>query len=313
MDWTNKEERLLRKYYPRSNWKEILKHLPRRTRLIITFKARDSGIRRISRAHHDSWSDNEDRLLTKIYLNNTAIDTAKKILNRTASAVQERIKKLKLKHSRDYLESPNSTGDLRPLLKETNKAYYWIGFLCADGCFSSGFTNLLLAKKDKSHIYKYSKFIKSRIKKLIGANKKTYYYTSCVHKINTNRIKKKFGFSSRKTYIPPYYKISKKDKLFMSYMIGYIDGDGHVAWCSKKYKYLISIGCHKSWKSWIQKTFSRVFKILNIKVHICISNNTPPTCIAVSMASKDFLLKLKAYAKNLKIPYLCRKIGAIGH
>jgi len=52
---------------------------------------------------------------------------------------------------------------LERLLENTPEAYYWIGFLMADGNFDiHGYVNrltLFLSEKDKEHIQKFSQFI----------------------------------------------------------------------------------------------------------------------------------------------------------
>jgi hypothetical protein len=313
MKWIKEEDGVLKKYYPYFRWKKLLKLLPNRTKAAIQKRTHSLGIKRIFTEY--SWSPKENKLLKKIYLNHSMFDTMKKIPGRTQSAVQERIKKLRLKHSKFYNELPNSSGDLRLLLQETNRAYYWIGFLSADGHFDGNCIHLLVAKKDKQHIYKYVKFIGSPIRKTIKPDKRMYYYTSCDHKINTNKIEKKFGFTSRKTYNPPNSKISKKNRLFMSYMIGYIDGDGYVLYREKNgdggSRYIISVGCYKTWKHWLIKTFQRMAKILKVNMHLCVSKKHNGSGIEVIIASKIFMKKLRQYADKLKIPYLKRKIGKI--
>lgn len=55
------------------------------------------------------------------------------------------------------LMMPNN---IHKLLLETEEAYYWAGFLTADGSFSKNFRlSLKLSKKDKSHEYKFRNFI----------------------------------------------------------------------------------------------------------------------------------------------------------
>lgn len=257
----------------------------------------------------NSWSKKEDRLLARTYSMNNAFDTAKKIKNRTPCAVEERIKKLKLKHSKDFVFEPNSTGDLRPLLRETNEAYYWIGFLSADGNFGrKGCLTLLVSEKDSKHIKRFASLIKAKEKNCTRPNNRKYVYVACSHKINSNKIMKKFGFGHRKTYKPPFCVVSDKDNLFLSYMTGYLDGDGYIIWKTgyKKSQYVIGVGCRKEWKNWLIKNFKRIAKILGICVHVGFYTKKNKYII-VTVASKNFMRLLKKQIKILKIPYLKRK------
>ena len=53
----------------------------------------------------------------------------------------------------------NRKCDLSPLLKETPEAYYWIGFLLADGHFQDGRIAFHLALRDKEQVIKFADFI----------------------------------------------------------------------------------------------------------------------------------------------------------
>lgn len=92
---------------------------------------------------------------------------------------------------------------LERLLEETPEAYYWMGFLFADGHFDKRNTiHLTISIKDKDHIEKYADFInypKNNIRYLSTTN------SVAVSKSNKDiflKIIEKFSISQRKSTNP---------------------------------------------------------------------------------------------------------------
>ena len=130
------------------------------------------------------------------------------------------------------------------LMNESNEAYYWLGFIMADGHFNKNKQlQINLAKKDLNHLKKFARFIefKGELKK----PKISVGYT----KINDWLIKN-FNVTNNKTYNPCDLNNLTGDNLF-SVCIGFIDGDGCIS-----HNGVLRIKCHKSWLSNINKIAS---------------------------------------------------------
>src|SRR5271157_3202496 len=155
------------------------------------------------------------------------------------------------------------------LLEEIPEAYYWVGLLMADGCIWENIRILLgLQIRDEEHIKKFCNFISSNIThRKIATNGKFHDYccTSRYDKINIPIIASKFNLKSRKTYNPPNELYIKDDNLFLAFLIGYIDGDGSICYNKKANTNELSVECHGSWESVLNKWFGRAWDIANIR------------------------------------------------
>lgn len=135
--------------------------------------------------------------------------------------------------------------DLSPLLEETPEAYYWIGFLLADGHFENGRVNFHLALKDSDQVKKFANFIKwsgnfyDRVELGIGFAAK--------HTEVVEELCKKFDIKQNKTYNPPKTILNHDKELLKCLLIGFIDGDGNIDNQYKRKDCFIRIKVHKSW------------------------------------------------------------------
>lgn len=114
---------------------------------------------------------------------------------------------------------------------DTEEKAYWLGFLYADGCMWSSRKSieLGLAEVDKSHIYKFRKFLSSthKISKKINNSKVSYRIIVQDSNIYDNLIN--LGCVPRKSLILEF----PKSELIPSHLIphfvrGYFDGDGGI-------------------------------------------------------------------------------------
>lgn len=173
------------------------------------------------------WTQTEIEYLIKNY----SFEEKEKIryeLNRSWSSIQNKAFLLKIKRN---LLNANSV----KLTNETNEAYYWLGFIMADGHFNlNNQIQINLAQKDLEHLKKFAKFVEyngeiEKPKISIGFSKIKDY------------LDNKFEISNNKTYAPCTLKKLSGDAFF-SFIIGFIDGDGSID--TKGY---LKIKCHKSW------------------------------------------------------------------
>ena len=201
---------------------------------------------------------------------------------------------------------PSVNADLSKLLIDEPESLYWIGFLAADGSFVKKRLKFALAKKDKLQVEKFAKFICSKM----GEQKKAY--SVAVRDVfNVPLICEKFDFKPRKTYNPPDFRKMKflNEDCFLSFFIGYIDGDGCIKKQSKRKDAMVSIKVHSSWLGFLKFTIRKVCGIMNLTVPI-------PKINAKGYAKFDFtnmvgVRFLKKTVLRLKLPVLDRKWSKI--
>ena len=194
------------------------------------------------------------------------------------------------------------------LLSNTYLTYYWIGFLMADGHFTSRLLTVLSHKRDKKHLIKLKKYLK--IKHISIERKKypcLYGYSSYLLPL----INKKFDLNNRKTYIPPNSNIFKKMKnnLFLCLFIGYIDGDGSINQKTGRNDFSIIIRNHKNWFNVMRIWIDKLSTIINIKIPNPKIYDKKVCQTAIN--NKKVILFLKSQIKKFKIPYLNRKWNKI--
>lgn len=140
----------------------------------------------------------------------------------------------------------NKCSDLSVLLDETPEAYYWMGFLLADGHFSGGRLVLGLSNKDRQHLDKFCKFIKYKGK--VRENKTLGKSTvSAMDKNIVEKICEKFDIKHDKTVNPPNSLSWIPEELLYCLFAGFIDGDGNISKFSKRNDCFIRIKIHSSW------------------------------------------------------------------
>ena len=144
-----------------------------------------------------------------------------------------RHKSFKLKIKRQIFNPTKTNCD--NLMNETNEAYYWLGFIMADGHFTNNNQlQIKIGEKDINHLQLLSNFL-GNSKRLNKPNLIMNYKTIKLW------LEENFKISNNKTYEPCDLTSLDGDKLF-SFIIGFIDGDGSI----DKRGYL-HIKCHSTW------------------------------------------------------------------
>ena len=188
-------------------------------------------------------------------------------------------------------------GDLNKLLEETNEAYYWIGFLLADGSFCNGRLKFSLSKKDSDQVYKFAEFIN-----YTGTFSKSDTAISiAVKDIDTvTQICKKFNIFPQKTYNPPKnLRKLNKDKLYCL-LAGFIDGDGSIKNQNKRDDFFLRIKNHSSWKE-VLELFSELIVNKN-----CVKINSKGYA-ELTISNTKKLQEFKSKIISYNIPILKRK------
>lgn len=187
--------------------------------------------------------------------------------------------------------------DLSSLLEETPEAYYWVGFLLADGHFEHGRITFHLSIKDVNQVKKFADFIKwtgefeKRKQLSIGVRAK--------HTTIVENLCKKFDIKHNKTYNPPETILNHDNELLKYLLIGFIDGDGNIEKQYKRNDCFIRIKAHKSWEK-ILKEFCSLLSYNDKHVRI----NKQQYC-ELCISNSKILNKLKKETKI--IPVLKRK------
>ena len=129
--------------------------------------------------------------------------------------------------------------ELENLLKETPEAYYWTGFILADGSVSKeGPISISLSKKDEDFLNNFAYFIKSEncydlrdysTKSSVGSVR-----LAACNKDFTLKFMEKFDIDQNKTYRPPNLNWINNKNLFISLFAGYCDGDGSMQYAESK-------------------------------------------------------------------------------
>lgn len=123
---------------------------------------------------------------------------------------------------------------------------YWAGFIAADGNITKDMSiRIGLQSSDKNHLEKFKKSIH------FSGNIKTYKYTNTTHKNKfytrleifshklCDDIYKNFNITPRKTFSLKFPSLTKSEYI-LSFITGYIDGDGSII-KNKRGLYIIAI------------------------------------------------------------------------
>ena len=153
-----------------------------------------------------------------------------------------------------------SNNNVKRLLSEELESFYWMGFTAADGHIGNNKRILIgLSSKDEEHLKRFSDYV--GIKNISRRNNGKFKssYVSAQDSKYVPMIALKYGLTHNKTSNPPDVEILakfKKDEI-LSFIIGFIDGDGSIKHCYKRKDWVIAIKTHHSWLnilSFFQKT-----------------------------------------------------------
>jgi hypothetical protein len=159
---------------------------------------------------------------------------------------------------------------------------YWAGFFAADGCVrnnKSKSIQLMLATKDKNHLIKFQKSLKSEAKiidderapsKLLMKKykyKEKYFYSYiCISSEKISNDLALWGITPRKTYTLTMPKWLIDHNMVRHFIRGYIDGDGSYSYNKKKDGKIVSIHVALSGAcNAVKQIYEIIIKNCNIK------------------------------------------------
>ena len=254
------------------------------------------------------WTEEELSILKNNY-EKEPNEKIEKMLNRSRDAIILKANQLKIK--KNHVKS--RLGDLSFLLKDEMVAYYWIGFIFADGYINHETKRLKITVSEKDfcvledfkNLCNFSGKIKYTEKLTNFGHSKTVSISIQDKKIISELIDK-FDFKKSKTYNPPKnFNFLLKNDLFLSFLIGYIDGDGNISKQHKRKDCYIRIKVHKNWIffiSFLKKRLEEITKISTGEVKI---NKEGYCCWSIS----NFILikKIKKFMLENNIKAMKRK------
>jgi len=255
------------------------------------------------------WTNKEENLLFKIYPD-APTEVIKSSFNRTWDAVKIHANKLGIK--RNVVDS--RMGDVSSLLLDNNITYYWIGFIMADGSIDHEHLRLTvrLSAKDKVHLVRFGDYIHAEVKEgeRFGFDKMFGYCSIYIQdKIRIKILIDKFNFKQNKTENPPDDISWMNDNLFLSFLTGFIDGDGCIRKVYKRKDSNLRIKNHRSWISVLEQFRIRLEKIFDVKIKSSKLNKQGYA--ELTLTNIKLLSLLKNKIKTLGIPYMERKWNLI--
>ncbi len=193
---------------------------------------------------------------------------------------------------------------------------YWAGFIAADGCIYLKRQQLIVNIQDRDypHLLRFVQDIQSNNKirryTQFRFNKESHMVVWTATGIPTilEDLKNNFNITERKTLSLSPPKTSD-DNLILSYIIGYIDGDGCVGVRKNKYKdtvykqRFIDIAGTKSILSWINERFNQIFTLKGQRTVRRLNKSRCYGYRIIGNQAQDIFNHLS----NLNVPKLKRK------
>ncbi len=294
--WTKEEDDILTSNYGKISNKD-LSLLLNRSRNAVILRAFNL---KVNKVNYKEWTEEERQILKDIYLTWKRKDIVNK-LNRKWKCIKSMATKLGVKRLTPHLDETN--GDLSILLEDSSISLYWIGFILADGHISDKNRLIItLSNLDTNHLKKISELLKTKMRTY--KNKVTI---AIMDKYKICLLKEKYNINNLKTYNPPDVKIFEKlpDDLFLSLLIGFIDGDGTIQNRKKTKNKHLAIKCHSSWLDILNYFISRVAKLVGINLPLGYIDKRGYAQVYITNNIHIKYLKQKAIELNL--PILNRK------
>jgi len=139
---------------------------------------------------------------------------------------------------------------LANLLADTCEAYYWAGFLMADGSTTEDRITLGLATRDEEHLRRFGDFVAYR------GEAKPYRRSrkiACMDKKVVPVVREKFGFRDNKTENPPMSLPDGTDAQRLAFVVGFIDGDGSMRLGKGRRFCNIAVKVHGTWLAMMRR------------------------------------------------------------
>jgi len=201
------------------------------------------------------------------------------------------------------------TTSLHKLLEETNEAYYWMGFIMADGTINKNHElKVTLAAKDRPHLVRLQNYLS--IDRIFDGSNDGYpnCKISASNKPVIDEIRKKYGIVSNKTENPPSLDwLTTKGDLFLSFICGFIDGDGSIGRLQNRMDFHLRIKCHGSWLNNVSIMNDFIYTHLKIAHERGRPKLNNQGYAELCIGNTQTLKQLKTAILKLGLPLLVRK------
>jgi hypothetical protein len=154
--------------------------------------------------------------------------------------------------------------------EDTPINYYWYGFIIADGNINDRQLRISLSVNDEQHLDKLKLYLnkkKLKKRKIFNYGKfREYVFLTVDDCFYCRLLKQKLNITTAKTYEAPNLSWLDEDWKFLSFLCGFIDGDGMIQKSKNKKADMIRIQCHKNWLQnleWISKELLTRFNIVS--------------------------------------------------
>lgn len=258
--------------------------LPGRSRNAIIRRANTLGVR-LRKPDHN-WIPDDVCRLTKMYDDATNDDLEKAFPGMRAHAIRAYANK---RGMRCQLTNQRK-GTLTPLLENTLTAFYWAGFIAADGHVTKkGQVVVMLDKLDHQHLQKLADFLQTRVNYPYENNqgktlkcKKEMCRVAVADKKLGIEFARKFDFSHRKTYEPPATKMMDEwsENQASAFLAGFIDGDDSCNACCA-----FTIEVHGAWREFLSALLNKC----GIQKEFALSTNGTAKCYLGFKTCRDFM------------------------
>lgn len=208
-------------------------------------------------------------------------------------------KAIKLGFSRPNIR----TDQLKKLLENNLINAYWWGLILSDGHLTNrGELIIRLQNLDLNYLKVLSDYIGCKLNYIESKNMVSL---SAMDKINGIKLKNKLGITEKKTYNPPLnFDFLKTKEEMLSFLIGFIDGDGNITFNEKGVFKSIRIIIHGSWFNVMSDFINRLGLATNI--HFTIKKNKRGNTF-LYIGKKDNYMFLKKHINDNNINVLARK------
>jgi len=197
--------------------------------------------------------------------------------------------------------------DLSALLEDNYLSYYWIGFILADGSISKkNELKISVSLKDENHLKKLQEFLK--IKEIHYLKTTNGYNYVSIHGLDTEVMKefcKKFSTGNNKTYNPANINWITDEKLMLSLIAGFIDGDGCIDNQFGRPDFKLRIKCHNSWLPVLVEFIKFIY--MNEAFEPVQPKINKSGYAELTVTNTVILKNLKKKILNLKLPIMNRK------
>jgi hypothetical protein len=248
------------------------------------------------------WSIQEKEFLKHTYFSMEKEQLLKYLPKRTWDSMKSMAVKLGLR--RDCI---TRNGSIEFLLQESYEAYYWAGFIMADGSinYKQNRLKVSLAIKDLEHLQKLASRLSTKVTKG-NSGKYEICSLSIADFYRVISFVNKFGFKKNKTINPPTIP-NFEENYFISFLIGFIDGDGSINKQYKRTDCSIKIKLHSNWLPVLQYIETRIYSLLVAKHKNNLTRINNQGYAYLCFSNREVINYLYNKTKELNLPVLSRK------